>query len=327
MVASISSPGTGGSTSLLLLQQAAKRAPATQAQAQNQSAVQTPIDQVISQIEKTDPDKAAELRKKKDDADSLLQRMQSSKQDIAAQKKEAARQKIQQLKQQLQALRLSSGDPKATARQAARLAKELAQAVKDYSGGGASAGAAAAPVAAAPAAANPAATATGTAAATAATAQTPATAQATDAAAQAPAPVAADTSASLDTAGAQTAAQQATQASPDASATDKAKAAAAGVKPADTSDEDFARDVRRMMSELKNILKSAKEKLQRQSKNAGGLQDVASGEKSLGDAEKMLQKMLGDGTPSALAAANAAMSSTTSAAQAPAATPSVNILV
>jgi hypothetical protein len=92
---------------------------------------------ILDAIAKTDPDKASALREERASADALLQQLQSSRADNSEQRKQKAREKIDRLKAQIQALRfMAAGDPKTVARQAARLARELAQAAREYSGAG-----------------------------------------------------------------------------------------------------------------------------------------------------------------------------------------------
>lgn len=92
---------------------------------------------LIDALSKSDPAKAQAWRDEQAQTSQLLKQLASSKTQASAERKEAARQKIQQLKAQIQALRMmAQGDPKTVARQAARLARELASAVREYSGGG-----------------------------------------------------------------------------------------------------------------------------------------------------------------------------------------------
>ncbi len=75
------------------------------------------------------------MRQQQTDAKTLLGQLRSSRTDNKEQRKQAARDKVARLKAQIQALRLmAGGDPKAVARQAARLARELSQAAREYAG-------------------------------------------------------------------------------------------------------------------------------------------------------------------------------------------------
>ncbi|MBB5745298.1 hypothetical protein [Brevundimonas variabilis] len=59
--------------------------------------------------------------------------VKSQPQEAAAARKAAARAKVEQIRERIRLLAVSAGiDPRATARQAAQLARELGQAVKDY---------------------------------------------------------------------------------------------------------------------------------------------------------------------------------------------------
>lgn len=64
---------------------------------------------------------------------TVFDQLNASKEDVNKQKRAAARQKIDRLKEQIKTLRMfASSNAKATIRQAARLARELAAAVKEY---------------------------------------------------------------------------------------------------------------------------------------------------------------------------------------------------
>ena len=88
---------------------------------------------LLSRLQKTDPEKAEEISKKLTEARNASAQISAAEVDQNAERKAAAMEKIQRIKEQLKALRmLGSGDPKAMARQAARLSRELAAAVKEY---------------------------------------------------------------------------------------------------------------------------------------------------------------------------------------------------
>lgn len=88
---------------------------------------------LLSQLQKTDPEKAEEIAKKLTEARNASEQLNASEVDQNAERRAAALEKIQRIKEQLKALRmLRASDPKATARQAARLSRELASAVKEY---------------------------------------------------------------------------------------------------------------------------------------------------------------------------------------------------
>ncbi len=92
---------------------------------------------LIDVLGASDPAKAQAWRDEQAQNSQLLKQLAASKTTASAERKEAARQKIQQLKAQIQALRMmAQGDPKTVARQAARLARELASAVREYAGSG-----------------------------------------------------------------------------------------------------------------------------------------------------------------------------------------------
>lgn len=118
---------------------------AAQKQAAARATQKSPDDPLIAVLAKSDPAKAQAWRDEQAQTKQLLNQLAASKTEASAQRKEAARQKIQQLKAQMQALRMmANGDPKTVARQAARLARELASASREYanSGGTGDAGAA-----------------------------------------------------------------------------------------------------------------------------------------------------------------------------------------
>jgi len=92
---------------------------------------------ILDNLAKSDPEKAKQAEERMNALQDTLRQMQQLRQDQDAARKEAARQKLARIKAQIQALKLSaSGDPKANARQLARLARELQHAARDYSGAG-----------------------------------------------------------------------------------------------------------------------------------------------------------------------------------------------
>lgn len=96
---------------------------------------------LLDHLEKIDPEKTKDLRKQYQESQDLLQRLQSSRSNLAEQRKADAGEKIQRIKEKLAMLRmLAAVNPEAAARQAAQLANELKQAVREYgsAGGGAS---------------------------------------------------------------------------------------------------------------------------------------------------------------------------------------------
>lgn len=106
---------------------------------------------LLAALEKPASDSAAQLLKRAQQSQNILQQMDSSKSDVNEQRKAAAAEKVQRIKQKLATLRLiASINPEAAAKQAAQLSRELAQAVREYSASGGSAGTS---VVAAPAAA------------------------------------------------------------------------------------------------------------------------------------------------------------------------------
>lgn len=84
-----------------------------------------------------DDDEQAKAREARDaKARDALDAIKRAKVNLRGQRKAAAAQKVERLKKELQALRMFSagGDPKAIARQVARIARELAGAVREYRG-------------------------------------------------------------------------------------------------------------------------------------------------------------------------------------------------
>ena len=112
-------------------------------QSRNKKETATQTDPLVAALEKTNPQEAHELKRKLEESRNILKRLESSKQDVSEQRRAAAAEKIQQIKEKLKAFRLLMPvDPEAVARQVKQLARELAQAVREYAragGGGADA--------------------------------------------------------------------------------------------------------------------------------------------------------------------------------------------
>ena len=112
-------------------------------ESRNKKETSTQSSPLTTAIEEANPEKADELKKNLEQSQAILKQLESSKQDINEQRRTAAAEKIQQIKEKLKALRLLMPvDPEAVARQVKQLARELAQAVREYvraGGGGAGA--------------------------------------------------------------------------------------------------------------------------------------------------------------------------------------------
>lgn len=82
---------------------------------------------------------AAALEQKRQRTDDLLRSLDRMVDSVKRERKAAAVEKVERLKKELEMLRRFGGDPKAVARQAARIARELGAAAREYSsaGGGA----------------------------------------------------------------------------------------------------------------------------------------------------------------------------------------------
>ncbi len=94
---------------------------------------------LLDDLEKSDPEKTTDLRKQYQESQDLLHRLQSSRSNLAEQRKTDAAEKIKQIKEKLAMLRmLAAVNPEAAARQAAQLASELKQAVREYGSAGGS---------------------------------------------------------------------------------------------------------------------------------------------------------------------------------------------
>lgn len=101
-----------------------------------------------------DPEVAKRLKEAREQASQASKTLDSAKIDVAEQRKSAAKAKLELIKRSLRTLTMMGGDAKTMAREGARLARELAAAVKEYAAAGGSGGASApAPAGAATAAA------------------------------------------------------------------------------------------------------------------------------------------------------------------------------
>jgi len=103
--------------------------------------VASPLATLVSPADQASADKLQAAKR----ALSTLQQVKSS---MAHSGKDAAQQKLAWLKARLKNLMLLGGDPKSRAREAAAIAKEIANAARDYAAGGASAAPAPTPAAA-----------------------------------------------------------------------------------------------------------------------------------------------------------------------------------
>lgn len=225
-----------------------------------------------------------EQEKRNQQAVNTLSMLNETMKNQKASRKASAAEKVERLKKQIQALRMMAGvgDPKSVARQAARLAKELASAVKEYSGDGASmpigVGAA---VPATPAAASQSASAEG-------------------AQAEAAASGAANVSATLASAAAaaekaEKAGQEATPGTPASptpenkeaqkAAWEKIAAEGAKANAEKSQDEDFKNEVR---NQLKSILEQQKRRAEAEGKDDPEFAKFA---KDMDSVEQALQKM------------------------------------
>lgn len=265
------------------------------------------LNSILALLEQKDPAKADAFRREQAALKQTISQLQSSRTDQSEQRKEAARQKIEQLKAQIQALRMmAAANPKAAARQAARLARELAAAAKDYAGAGGGGVSMPTIPAAAPASAT---TATAATDASATTGTETATASATEAVASVPvvaAEPATDTPASTESAAAPdvTSAEiQADELAGDVTeeqAADKPTLSQDEIKSAINeankqlgaaqADSDFAREARRLMNELKMIIKAAKEKMQADGDTKDNA-DIARAETALRETEQSLNEI------------------------------------
>lgn len=92
--------------------------------------------QIMDRLAAADPDKAAKAEEDLSAMEQAIRQMQQMRSDQKAARKQAAKQKIARIKAQIQALKLAGGDAEANARKLARLARELASAVRSYKAGG-----------------------------------------------------------------------------------------------------------------------------------------------------------------------------------------------
>lgn len=100
-------------------------------------AAKKPIASLSDYLKSQDPELAKKTAETTQNLKNVLASLKTGKIDLSAQRKQAAVEKVARIKQAIQALKLSAFvDPKIVARIAARLSKELAQAVKDYADAG-----------------------------------------------------------------------------------------------------------------------------------------------------------------------------------------------
>ncbi len=255
----------------------------------NASANQQASNSVMAAIAKADPEKARELKEKQDKANSVLQQLQANRANVNAERKETARQKVEQLKKQIQALRMmAAGDPKAAARRAAQLSRELAAATKEYASAGGNAGELGGISTATPQASQQAAATENTNAGS-----DTASAQA-GTATQAAAPVAAQDGEATTDADATANPQDDTAQTP-TSIRDSVneKINEANRKQAEReADTLFAKEVRSLLNALKQIVKSAQQKM-RDDGDSGDTQDTRDAQNALRDVEKSLGDITG----------------------------------
>ena len=276
-----------------------------------------PTEPLISVLEQSDPEKAAALRKKLEEAKGILDRIKSAKVDFDEQRKAAAQEKIQRIKEQLKMLRmLAAVNPEAAARRAAQLSRELSAAVKEYAGAGGGAGAGLAAGVGAAGIGMPAEGMTGgTAVAAAGAAVAPESGgnSVTEAPAAVPeagalegpsaSPDAAEPSAppmavgltdDVPSQGMHTDEQSGEGAEAgEGSLRERVQEQVAEANrtfAADRADQDFARDVREIKNALKAILEAAKRKLEQEGDPSAD-QDIKDAEKALNDVDRTLAQM------------------------------------
>jgi len=269
------------------------------------------IDSLVSVIAETDPKAARDLRDQWTLSREALDRTRASAKTSGSERKAAARAKVARLKSQLMALRMRAAvDPEGAAREAARLARELASAAREYAsaGGGAAAGSALGggtmtvvlPTSSAPTGGTGPAQDTPGATAAMDTAPTD-TAATTTAPPESPAPAAAppDAEAPASDAGGDgegsggTTPPAATSGDDpskvdgsdksengDENRTENGKVATSKQSDEKTKDSEFAREVRRLMDELRNIIEDAKRRLRQESSSES--QDIKDAENALG---------------------------------------------
>lgn len=90
---------------------------------------------ILDSISQESPDKADALEKKLDDTKQADAQLRNIRQSLGQSQKADAAEKVKRIKEQIKMLKMMGGDPKQVARQIAQLARELASAVKEYSGG------------------------------------------------------------------------------------------------------------------------------------------------------------------------------------------------
>ena len=94
---------------------------------------------VLADIGRTDPEKADTLKKQLDDGKQAVDQLRAVKNNALQSRKAEATEKIKRIKQEIQMLKTMGGDPRMIARRIAQLARDLAQAAREYasaSGGG-----------------------------------------------------------------------------------------------------------------------------------------------------------------------------------------------
>ncbi len=248
---------------------------------------------VIDMIAKSDPEKARQLKEQQEKSGSILQQLQSMKSDQKAERKEAARQKVEQLKKQIQALRMmAAGDPKAAAKRAAQLARELANATKEYASAGGNTGDLGG--VSTPAAQSAPMQQENTAAEQQSATNTPPAADISDQTLTPPASTDSDTPAQDSIA----------KSAPTARDIVNEKIAEANKSQAEReADNLFSNDVRKLLNDLKQIIKSAQQKL-RDGGETGESQDASDAQKALREAELSLGDIASGGTDGAFNAIN-----------------------
>lgn len=95
----------------------------------------THAETILDHIRLTDPQNADALAKRLQDGKQTIDQLRSGKARAGESRKAAAREKIERIKEQIKMLKTMGGDPKAVAKQIARLAKELAAASREYASG------------------------------------------------------------------------------------------------------------------------------------------------------------------------------------------------
>lgn len=100
---------------------------------------QSPSEDILSLLEKQNPEQAKSLREKLAESNKILEQMKSSRMDLGERQKASARQKIAEIKAKLQMLQMMARiNPEAAAKQIKKLSKELAAAVRQYASAGGS---------------------------------------------------------------------------------------------------------------------------------------------------------------------------------------------